>query len=100
MPQQMPVIRQMYWTGSIPQVLAIGALAFAFHAVFRNLDAPQSLFAGAVFYMIFCRAMRLIFAQEHRRGMAAYRARNFHDAIPPFEASYRFFSEHRQIFRP
>src|SRR3954471_11945698 len=97
MAQEMPVVRQIRWIGLVQQAFAIAALSFAFHFAFPGVDAARSLFAGALVYLIFCRAMRFVFTREHRTGIAAYRARKFHDAIPHFEASYRFFSAHPRI---
>jgi tetratricopeptide (TPR) repeat protein len=43
------------------------------------------------------RVLRRIFAREHTLGIAAYRSRNFEEALSHFEKSYRVFSAHRTL---
>ena len=99
LPQQMPVVRQLYWIALIPQFTAIVVLAIVVHVVRPGLEIPFDIFIAALAYFIFCRAMRATFVRDHRKGMKAYRAQKFQDAISHFEASHRFFSAHRGLDR-
>ena len=97
MSQRMPVVRQLQWTGLIPQFIAIAVLGVIVRVTFPNFDVPVDIFFGALGYLIFCRVMRARFAQNHKSGMRAYHAQKFQDAISHFEASYRFFSTHPRL---
>lgn len=93
----MPVVLQLIWIGLVPQFAAIVVLAIVIHFIFLKLTIPVDVFVAALVYLVFCRAMRLRFVREHRKGMRAYHSRRFQDAISHFEASYRFFSVHRRL---
>jgi hypothetical protein len=97
MSQRMPVLRQLQWTGLIPQFVAIAVLAVIVRVAFPNLGVPVDIFIGALGYLIFCRVMRARFVRDHKSGMRAYHAQKFQGAISHFEASYRFFSTHRWL---
>jgi tetratricopeptide (TPR) repeat protein len=97
MTQRLPVVRQFYWMGLVPQFGAMAILAVVAHAAFRNLGVQLDIFIAALAYLVFCRVMRAKFTQDHRSGMKAYQAKRFREAISNFEASYRFFSAHRRL---
>jgi hypothetical protein len=93
----MPVIRHIHWPALIPQALAIAALSAVAWFLFPTVEIAQILLIGAAAYLVFCVLLRLTFARDHSRGMAAYRAGQFQDAIAHFEASRRFFSAHPHV---
>jgi tetratricopeptide (TPR) repeat protein len=97
MPQPLPVIRQLYLPGLIPQAFAIALLSaiawFAAPPAYRG----QAILFGAASYLVICRVLRLLLVRDHTRGMQAYRAGRFRDAIIHFEASHRFFSEYPRL---
>jgi tetratricopeptide (TPR) repeat protein len=97
MSQPMPVVRQLYWPGLIPQWIAILLLAVIVYFCFPMATIFPSLVAGAVIYLVICRSLRALLVRDHTRGMAAYRAGNFQEAISHFQASHRFFSAHRRL---
>jgi tetratricopeptide (TPR) repeat protein len=97
MNQRMPVVRQLQWTGLIPQFVAIALLAVLAYLVRPSLGVPLDILIAAFAYLIFCRIMRAKFVRDHKNGMRAYHAQKFQDAISHFEASYRFFSTHRRL---
>ena len=94
MPQPPPVVRQLYWPGVIPQVVAVAALSAGAWFIVPASDGGQAIVAGGALYIVSCRAMRLLLVRDHTRGMQAYRAGRFRDAIAHFDASRRFFSTH------
>ncbi len=93
----MPVIRELYWPGLIPQCIAIALLAIIAGLTFPALTVSQMTVVAAVIYLIICRSLRGLLVRDHRRGMKAYRAGRFHEAISHFQASQKFFSAHRQL---
>jgi tetratricopeptide (TPR) repeat protein len=97
MSQPKPVIRQLYWPGLIPQLLAVAVLSVATWLVLPATDLGLAIFVGAIVYLIFCRLMRWSLVRDHTQGMRAYQAGRFQDAIFHFEASHRFFSDHRRL---
>ena len=97
MTRQMPVVRQLQLRRSVPQFLAIAALAVIAHLIIPGARIPVDISVAALAYLIFCRLMRALFVRDHRKGMKAYHSQEFHDAISHFEASYRFFSNHRSL---
>jgi hypothetical protein len=97
MSQRMPIVRQLQWMGLIPQLVAIAMLAVIVRVAFPNLGVPVDIFVGAVVYLIVCRVMRARFMRDHKKGMRAYHAQKFQEAISHFDASYRFFSAHRWL---
>ena len=97
MPQPPPVIRQLYWPRLIPQVIAIGTLSAVAWLVLPASRLDWAIAIGAVVYLVTCRFMRLVLARDHARGMQAYRAGRFRDAIAHFEGSCRFFSAHPRL---
>jgi hypothetical protein len=97
MRQPLPVIRQLYWPGLLPQFLAIAALSAVAWFVLPIANFIQASIVGAVIYLISCRLLRFQFTRDHILGMKAYRTGQFRDAITHFEASHRFFSAHRRL---
>jgi tetratricopeptide (TPR) repeat protein len=97
MPQPIPVVREIYWAGLIPQFVAIVILAIATHFCFPALLVNQYVLVAAAIYLILCYSLRAIFVREHRRGINAYRAGRFADAITHFQASYEYFLVHRWL---
>lgn len=97
MTQRLPVVRQLQWSGLIPQFLAIAVLAVITHLIVPSAHIAADIFIAALAYLIFCRVMRAWLVRDHREGMRAYHSQRFQDAISHFEASYRFFSFHRSL---
>jgi len=93
----MPVVRQVYWPGLIPQFIAIAALSIAVRLSFSTATILDALFGGAIIYLAVCRLLRWTLVRDHTQGMAAYRAGQFRDAISHFEASHRFFCAHPRL---
>jgi hypothetical protein len=97
MPQPMPIVRQLYGPALIPQFIAIAALCALARLVLPSASLVFVLAVGAFAYLISCRLLRAIFTGDHIRGMEAYRAGRFGDAIDHFQASYNFFQTHRYL---
>ena len=97
MQQLMPVVRQLYWPGVVPQVLAIAVLSAVAWPLLPPADRGRAVVVGAVVYLVFCQLMRRWLVRHHARGMAAYRGGRFAEAIAHFEASHRFFAGHRRL---
>jgi hypothetical protein len=97
MSQEMPVIRQLYWPGLLPQFTVIGGLAIGFHLAIPAWRWNTDALVGAVVYAIICRALRQTLAREHVLGMGDYRAQRFSDARDHFRQSYAFFTVHPRI---
>ncbi len=93
----MPVVRQIYWPGLIPQFLAIAALCASLWLLLPAPARGQAIWLGALAYLVFCRLMRWWLVRDHAQGIRAYRGGRFHDAIAHFDASHRFFSAHRRL---
>jgi tetratricopeptide (TPR) repeat protein len=93
----MPVVRELYWPGLIPQFIAIALLAGAVRLAFPKVTEVEMVGAGAAIYLVICRALRGVLTRDHARGMRAYRSEKFQEAISHFQASHQFFSEHRQL---
>jgi tetratricopeptide (TPR) repeat protein len=97
MPQPMPVVRQLYRPALVPQFIAIASIAAVVRLCFPWLPLLAILIAAPLIYLVFCRIMRAFLVREHGRGMRAYRAKRFQDAIAHFQASHQYFSEHRRL---
>jgi tetratricopeptide (TPR) repeat protein len=97
MRQPMPVVRQLQGSALIPQIVALAALTLAAYACFPSLSLFQDTVVAALAYLIFCRTTRTLLTRAHIRGIKAYRAQRFEDAITHFQASYEFFSSHRKL---
>lgn len=97
MSQPMPVVRQVYWPGLIPQFLAIAVLCAASWLLLPMGVRGMAILVGGIAYLVFCRMMRWWLVRDHAQGIQAYRAGRFQDAIAHFDASHRYFSAHRRL---
>jgi tetratricopeptide (TPR) repeat protein len=97
MAQPLPVIRDIYLPGLLPQFAAIATLAFAARLIFPNATISAAALAGMATYLVASQSLRRILTREHRRGMAAYRAGDFQKAISHFEINLRYFSSHPKL---
>lgn len=97
MTQPMPVVRQLQWEGLVSQFFAVAVLTVIAHLIVPAAGIPEDVFIAGLTYLIFCRVMRARFVRDHREGMKAYHSQRFEDAISHFDASYRFFSAHRNL---
>lgn len=101
MKQGLPVFRQLYWLGLLPQLAAIAAIGLVIYPLIssRSVGIPETALVAATSYWVFCFLMRRIFAREHKRGMKAYRASRFEDALEHYTKSYESFSKHPWLDR-
>lgn len=93
MTQRLPVVRQIYWPGLLPQFAAIGLLDLIIYP-FADADLGVSTFVAAILYWAFCLLMRASVAKDQKRGIAAYRQEKFEEALGHFMKSYDLFTKH------
>lgn len=98
MTQRLPVARQLYWPGLLPQFGAITLIDLAIFQ-FTDTDFAVSTLLAAGLYWLACGVMRRFFANDQRLGMRAYRASKFEEAVGHFKNSYDFFTKHPWLDR-
>ena len=95
MKSQTPIIRQVSWLASLPQLVAlVCAIAIAF-----CLGAPNPFIYGPLVYLAYSIGSRKWIPRAHRTGIRLVKQQQFAEAIPKFQESYDFFERHPWIDR-
>jgi tetratricopeptide (TPR) repeat protein len=101
MKQRLPVVRQLYWRGLLPQFVAIAAIDLVVYPFISGpgIGIPESTLIAAGAYWIFCVVMRRTLTLDFIRGIRAYRAGKFEESIEHYKRGYEFFTKHPWIDR-
>jgi tetratricopeptide (TPR) repeat protein len=90
-----PLSRQFNILGILCQLAVLGLIALGFYFI-----DPANFFFYALFaYFGLTLALHYLVPAHQRRGLALVNRREFAEAIPEFEESYRFFKRHAWVDR-
>ena len=93
-----PIIRQISWRQSLPQVVILaGIIVISTFLLKDTTSIYNAIMLGAGVYLLFSFSSRYLIPGAHRRGIRMLRNHNYSDAIEEFEKSYEFFSRHPWI---
>ena len=93
-----PIIRQISWRQSIPQMIILtGIIAISIFLLKGTTPIYNSIMLAAGIYLLYSFGSRYLILTAHRRGIRLFRNHNYSDAIGEFEKSYEFFSRHPWI---
>lgn len=95
MSSRTPIVKQISWLATIPQLLAL-LFAMAVGGAFRPRDG---IFWGAAVYLVYSIGSRQLVPRHHRAGVALVKQQRFEEAIPKFQESLRFFDRYSWIDR-
>mgnify|MGYP002138677490 CR=1 FL=1 len=95
MSSNIPTVRQIAWISLIPQFIFMGLLVLLWY----GLEAGNPLFGGALTYLAISFSLRNFIPTDHKTGMTLVRQEKFHEAIPYFENSYKFFKKYDWLDR-
>lgn len=98
MRSRVPTVTQISWRQAIPPYAVLVAAVVLPSLYLGRFRSDVVIYGGAAF-LLYTLISRLILAREHRRGMRHIRRADFEGAIPHFEESYRFFSDHAWVDR-
>jgi tetratricopeptide (TPR) repeat protein len=90
-----PVVRQISWLATLPQLLAIVTAI----VVATSFLGRRGVTLGAAVYLAYSIGSRVVIPRCHRRGIALVKQQQFADAILPFKQSLEFFDRHSWIDR-
>jgi tetratricopeptide (TPR) repeat protein len=96
MSPRVPLVRQISWPATIPQLLSLAA------AITVGWFATQSatgVFCGAAVYLIYSFSSCKLIPRAHRRGIRLSQNQQYEDAIRSHEESYEFFTRHSWLDR-
>ena len=96
MGSNVPVVKQVAWISLIPHLVVMIALACTCYLCGVS-DPRAALLLGLILYWIIVFAIKMLTASDHRKGMSLVRKEEFLGAIPHFEASFLYFTEHDWI---
>jgi tetratricopeptide (TPR) repeat protein len=88
-----PTTRQLSFLFLVPQLVIIGLLIYLYHLA----DFSEPFILGAITYSILALALRNLIAKNHRHGIRLVKENKFSEAIPCFEKSVAYFSEHTWV---
>ena len=92
-----PIIRQVNWL-AVAGHICLYAIAVVAASLIAGRDSnPVLLGCGAL--LAYSVVARFGIARAHRRGIGRMKANEWDAAIPEFETSYRFFSNHPWLDR-
>jgi tetratricopeptide (TPR) repeat protein len=96
MASRLPVVRQISWLATIPQLVVLGiCVGLGLLLVESQLGAAW----GALAYLVYSFGSRGILLRNHQRGMHLLSVGAHADAIEAFRASYAFLSRQRWLDR-
>ena len=95
MSSRTPIVRQVSWIATIPQLVAL-IVALAIGTAF---NPHEGIFWGGGAYLAYSIGSRMLIPRYHRAGMALLRQNRFEEAIQKFQESLRFFDRHPWIDR-
>jgi len=96
MSSPLPVLRQVSWLGTIPQLVALGVAVVVGWFLTESI---RGVTYGALIYLAYSMGSRSLLLQTQRRGMRLLQFKRYEEAVTQFEASYDFFSRHSWIDR-
>jgi len=96
MTARMPVVRQMSWRATLPQLAALGIAASIGWLLTRS---TEGVVWGTLVYLVYSFGSRSLLLRAHRRGMHHSKLQQYSEAIREFESSYSFFSRNSWIDR-
>ena len=94
MAQSLPVVRDLFIPGLLPQVAMIVAVAATLHWIVPTWQWANLILLAAGIYLVFCRTLRGLLTSHHSAAMKAYQSRDFERAVAHNLASYEFFTRH------
>ncbi|WP_460607608.1 tetratricopeptide repeat protein [Hymenobacter terrigena] len=86
-------MKQVAWISMIPQLV----IMFLIGLVCYLCGMANPVFPTAVIYFGLALILRNFVARDHRKGMQLVKKQEFAEAIPFFEASYKFFTENSWV---
>jgi tetratricopeptide (TPR) repeat protein len=90
MASNVPVVRQVAWISIIPQLILMGLIVLA---CYRS-GASNPFMYGALIYLAISYGLKTSLAKDHNRGVQLTKQHSYVEAIPFFEASYKYFTAH------
>ena len=93
MTSNVPIVRQIAWISTIPQLIIIGLITYVFYL----LEFEDPFIFGIFSYLILSVALRNLAAKYQRQGMKLVKQQQFALAIPFFEQSVDFFTRNSWI---
>ncbi|MDX1942523.1 MAG: tetratricopeptide repeat protein [Saprospiraceae bacterium] len=93
MKSNVPVFRQLSWASVIVQFLLIGLIIYIFYV----LDFWEPFFLGALTYAFLAIVLRNLIPKKHKQGMRLVLRQRFAEAIPFFEKSVDYFTQHSWV---
>ena len=93
-----PIIRTYAWRSALPQLVLLG-LIMALVYLLTDLSIDATIGIGALIYLAYSLSIRALVAKAHKAGIRRVKAGDFAEAIPHFQESYTFFSQHAWLDR-
>jgi len=93
MTSNVPVVKQVAWAYSIPQLLLLAFIAYGFYLLKFNNPA----FIGALTYIALSFILKKVLAKAHREGMTLVKHQKYIEAIPCFEKSVIHFYKNKWL---
>lgn len=88
-----PVVRQVSWTATIPQVVSLViAITVASYVL-----GSEGVWVGALVYLTYSIGARMIIPRHHRAGVRLIRQQKFSEATACFRQSLSFFDRHAWV---
>lgn len=94
MSNNVPVAKPIAWISIVPHVALLALL----HWLFSHLTGPPSSIYYAVgTYFLLSFGLRFFLTKHQRKGMTLVKSNYFADAIPHFQRSVDFFTQHAWV---
>jgi tetratricopeptide (TPR) repeat protein len=93
MASNVPTISQISLISLFFQLLLVAFFTYFYH----DLDFAFAFIFGALTYSILAISLRNFIAKEHRHGFKLVKQQKFAEAIPLFENSVHFFTQHAWV---
>ncbi|MBL3657919.1 tetratricopeptide repeat protein [Fulvivirga sediminis] len=88
-----PFIKQV----SIPALMFQFLLITGIYFVLKPLIIEFAFLITALTYAVIARVLRSIIAKAHRKGISLVKKHQYKEAIPNFEKSVKYFTDHESI---
>tara|TARA_R110002050_G_scaffold67404_2_gene145851 strand:+ start:1236 stop:1724 length:489 start_codon:yes stop_codon:yes gene_type:complete len=93
MSSKVPIVSQVAWLSIIPHLLVMGLIML----ICYQFNKTNFILFGAITYLILSQVLRRTIAIEQRKGMVKVKSKDYHNAIPHFKNSYKFFTKNDWI---
>ena len=93
MASNVPTMGQISLISLIPQLLLIALFTYFYY----DLDFTFAFLLGAITYSVLALSLRNFIAKNHRQGFQLVEQHKFAEAIPMFEKSVYFFTQHAWV---